>query len=380
MPSPVQSAVPLHCQVRARREALHLRSGELAAQCGITRQALHSIETGVYAPNTVVSLRLAQALSCRVEDLFTLVEDQVTAQVLKPPPLDGSRVQLAWVGERLLAFPVSGEAGWGHPADGTISTPPGLPAGHVSVQLFTEQGLARRTAVLIGCDPSLGVASSHVGRQHPDTRLLWQSASSLQALKALARGEAHAAGIHLWDARSGVSNLPFVQQELPGRRVHLYTLWSWEQGLLVARGNPHGITGIKDLQRPELRMVNRERGSGSRVLLDAWLAELELPPMARRRLPGYHDEAQSHLDAAAQVASGHAHVAPGPRSAAQALGLDFISLQTERFDLAVPDEHLTHPAIAALLSVVQHPTFRAEIASLGGYDPSHAGEHWQTTS
>ncbi|GHF43010.1 molybdate-binding protein/DNA-binding XRE family transcriptional regulator [Deinococcus metalli] len=379
MPSPVHSAAPLRCQVRARREALHLRPTELAAQCGITRQALHSIETGAYAPNTVVALRLAHALSCRVEDLFTLAEGTVTARVVGVPPSEGSRVQLAWVGERLLAFPVTGEAGWSQPADGTFTTPHGLSAGHVAVRPFADHGQARRTAVLVGCDPSLGVAASHVGRHHPDTRLLWQSASSSRALGALARGEAHAAGIHLWDARSGVSNVPFVERELPGRRVHVYTLWSWEQGLLVARGNPHGIQGVRDLTRPDLRLVNRERGSGSRVLLDAWLAGLNLPGTERRRLPGYRDEAGSHLEAAGLVAAGAAHVAPGPRSAALALGLEFVPVQTERFDLAVPDEHVTHPAITALIAVVQHPTFRAEIASLGGYDPSHAGEHWQTT-
>ncbi|MGY2896562.1 substrate-binding domain-containing protein [Deinococcus sp. UYEF24] len=379
MPFPAQDSVPLTCQVRARREALHLRPTELALQCGITRQALHSIETGAYVPNTVVSLKLAQALSCRVEDLFSLPESRVLAQVIGPPPPEGSRVQLAWVGERLLAFPVSGEAGWGQPADGTVSFS-AAPSDRADVQLFSDQGLARRTAVLVGCDPSLGVASSHVARHQPDTRLLWQSASSLLALKSVARGEAHAAGIHLWDARSGVSNLPSVERELPGQRIHLYTLWSWEQGLLVAKGNPHGIQGVADLLRPELRMVNRERGSGSRALMDAWLNELNLPLMERRSLPGYKYEAHSHLEAAGQVAAGKADAAPGPRSAAQALGLHFIPLQTERFDLVVPDAHLNHPAIQALIAVAQVHTFRAEISSLGGYDPAHAGEHWQSTS
>ena len=379
MPLPVQDAAPLTCQVRARREALHLRPTELALRCSITRQALHSIETGAYVPNTVVSLKLAQALSCRVEDLFSLPECGVLAQVIGPPVPEGGRVQLAWMGDRLLAFPVSGEAGWGQPADGTVSFPANS-GDRAEVQLFSDQGQARRTAVLVGCDPALGVASSHVARHQPDTRLLWQSASSLQALKSVAHGEAHAAGIHLWDARSGVSNLPFVEREFPGQRIHLYTLWSWEQGLLVAKGNPHGIQGVADLLRPELRMVNRERGSGSRALMDAWLNELDLPLMERRSLPGYKHEAHSHLEAAGQVAAGKADAAPGPRSAAQARGLHFIPLQTERFDLVVPDVHLNHPAVQALIAVAQGHTFRAEVSSLGGYDPAHAGEHWQSIS
>ena len=385
MPTATPGTSPLTCQVRARREALHLRPTELALQCGITRQALHSIETGAYVPNTVVSLKLAQALSCKVEDLFHLPEQTVTAQLTGPAVLPGGRVQLSWVGDRLLAFAVTGESGWGQPADGTVVAFPASTAhagspDQVTVQLFSDQGQARRTAVLVGCDPSLGVASSHVSRLHPEARVLWQSASSLSALRAVARGEAHAAGIHLWDARSGISNLPFVEQELPGQRVHLYTLWSWEQGLMVARSNPHRIQGVPDLLRPGIRLVNREKGSGSRALMDAWLADLELPAVQRRKLPGYRNEAHSHLEAAGQVAAGNADAAPGPRSAAQALGLDFVPLQTERFDLVVPDRHLEHPAIAALISVAQVQTFRAEIASMGGYDPAHAGEHWQSTS
>lgn len=385
MPAATPDAAALNCQVRVRREALHLKSTELAQQCGITRQALHSIETGAYVPNTVVSLKMAQALSCKVEDLFHLPEHTVAAQVIGLAVLPGGRVQLAWVGERLLAFAVTGEAGWGQPADGTVVVPrvgAALSASpdQVDVHLFTDHGLARRTAVLVGCDPSLGVTSSHVSRLNPETRVLWQSVSSLNALRAVARGEAHAAGIHLWDARSRMSNLPFVERELPGQRVHLYTLWSWEQGLIVARGNPHGILGVADLLKPGVRMVNREKGSGSRALMDAWLADVHLSVEQRRKLPGYRNEAQNHLEAAGQVAAGKADAAPGPRSAAQALGLEFVPLQVERFDLVVPDEHLEHPAIAALIAVAQLQIFRAEIASLGGYDPAHAGEHWRSIS
>jgi putative molybdopterin biosynthesis protein len=392
MASSAQNSAPLTCQVRARREVLHLRPTELALNCGITRQALHSIETGAYVPNTVVSLKLAQALSCRVEDLFRLPERSVSAQVIGLPTPEGSRVQLAWVGERLLAFPVAGEAGWGQPADGTVSfsgrgidrQTEEIQAAQAEVKLFSDEGRARSTAVLVGCDPSLGVAAGHVARHRPDTRLLWHSASSLNALKAVARGEAHIAGIHLWDARSGVSNLSAVERELPGQRVHLYTLWSWEQGLLVAKGNPHGVRGVADLLRPGMRTVNRERGSGSRALMDAWLNDLKVPPTEARQqprhtLPGHETEAHSPLEAAGHVAAGRADAAPGPRSAAQALGLEFIALQTERFDLVVPDVHLDHPAVQALIAVAREQTFRAEVSSLGGYDPAHAGEHWQST-
>ena len=385
MPGP-QDAAPV-VSLRARRELLRLRPGELAARTGITRQALHAVETGASVPNTLVALRLARALECRVEDLFRLPEQLVRAAVQGGDQslAAGTRVQLAQVsvhsGETApwLAFPLAGQAGWGQVADGVLL---GQAQGQqpADVELFADLTLARRSAVLVGCDPSLGLAATHVARHSPDVRVLWRSASSLDALRALARGEAHAAGIHLWEASTGVSNLGAVERELPGQKAHLYTLWAWEQGLMVARGNPLGILGPQSLLRPGTRLVNREVGAGSRALLDAWLANLGVTVAQRQRLKGYHDEAPSHLEAAGRVAAGLADAAPGPRSAAQALGLDFVPVQTERFDLVVPDPHLTHPAVAALIMVARQQPFRAELSSLGGYDPAHAGEFWQSTA
>ncbi|WP_188961334.1 substrate-binding domain-containing protein [Deinococcus aquiradiocola] len=374
-------ADPLPSRVRARREELHVRPGDLAARCGITRQALHAIETDAYTPNTVVALRLARALACRVEDLFQLQDDpapQVHARLLGPAQPAGTRVQLAQLGDDWLAQPLSGQSGWDQPADGTLRSDASGDA-PASVQPFTDLRLAQRTAVLTGCDPSLGLAAMHAARHTPDVRVLWRNASSLQALRAVARGEAHAAGIHLWEATTGISNLGAVERELPGRRAHLYTLWEWEQGLIVPRGNPKRVTGPESLIHGQLRLVNREDGAGSRLLLDAWLAGLGVTLAERARLPGYRDEAPSHLEAAGRVAAGVADAAPGPRSAAQVLGLDFVPVQRERFDLVVPDPYLTHPAIAALIGVAQQQSFRAELSALGGYDPAHAGEHWQST-
>ena len=392
------NAAPPVPSVRARREQLRLRPGELAARAGITRQALHAAETGASVPNTLVALRLARALECRVEDLFRLPEQLVRATVQGGGQglAAGTRVQLAQVsvhsGETApwLAFPLAGQAGWGQVADGVLL---GDAQGYLDtyshlntlgqladVELFSDLTLARRSAVLVGCDPSLGLAATHVARHSPDVRVLWRSASSLEALRALARGEAHAAGIHLWEASTGVSNLGAVERELPGQKAHLYTLWAWEQGLMVARGNPLGMAGPQSLLRPGTRLVNREVGAGSRALLDAWLVNLGVTVAQRQRLKGYQDEAPSHLEAAGRVAAGLADAAPGPRSAAQALGLDFVPVQTERFDLVVPDPHLSHPAVAALIAVARQQPFRAELSSLGGYDPAHAGEFWQSTT
>lgn len=366
--------------MREQREAAGRRAVDVARLAGITRQALHAIEAGDAVPGTLTALRLARALGCAVEDLFTLTDAPLTLDAAPVGPVAaGSRVQLAEVDGTLLAFPLAG-ASLTETADGAAQ--PGDAAG-VRVQPFGSAAdaldAARRTAVIAGCDPSLGLLAAHVSRAGAAGRVRVHELSSLDALRAVTRGEAHAAGIHLWDAPSGLSNLPFVEREWPGRPAQLFTLWSWEQGLMVGRGNPLCVAGVRDLLRPGLRLVNREAGAGSRLLLDAWLDGVGLTRRQRRDLSGYADEVGSPLDAAERVASGVADVAPGPRSAAQALGLDFVPVQVERFDLVVPAEHAAHPGLVALLAAVARPAFRAELQALGGYDPSRAGEIWTTT-
>ncbi|MGI8747738.1 MAG: substrate-binding domain-containing protein, partial [Deinococcus sp.] len=276
------SSSSLRPHVRARREGANLRPAELARLAGITRQALHSIETGNSTPNTLVAFGLARALGCTVDELFSFVAQEVGATLAAPIAGD-ARVQLAQVGERLLAFPLGGTPGFHQLADGIARLPPGG-AGEASsarVELSGSLDRPRRTAVLVGCDPSLELLSGHVARHTPEVRVLWRSASSQAALEALGRGEAHAAGIHLWDAAAGLSNLPFVERAFPGQPMHLFTLWSWEQGLMLPPGNPAGLSGPADLLRPGLRFVNREPGAGSRLLLDAWLSAQGLGPARR---------------------------------------------------------------------------------------------------
>ena len=365
----------LTSHVRHLRERGGLAPAELARRVGVSRQALHAIETHGAVPSTLVALQLARALGCTVEKLFSLGGPGVQAVLIGQAALP-VRVQLAQVGERRLAFALGGESGLGQAADG-VATAHGQGEA-VSVELFADlhTDRAAQSAVLVGCDPSLGLVASRLERAQPPLRLLWHPMSSTAALQSLARGEAHAAGIHLYEAASGVSNVAAVARELPQQTVQLYTLWSWEQGLMVAGGNPRGLHTPTDLLRPGVRLLGREVGSGSRALLDGWLAGAGAVPFQ----PSFVGEASSHLEAAARVAAGQADAAPGPRAAAQAHGLDFVPLQRERFDLAVPLPHTGHPAIAALLALVRQPAFRAELSALGGYHPGHAGELWRTIS
>ncbi len=361
-------------QARAQRERTGLKLTEVAQMIGISRQALHAIETGATIPGTHTALYLARVLGCTVEDLFSLSEPVLPVRLMGDVPLP-ARARLAHLQGEWLAFPTQGQHGFMEAADGLATHGPD---GTTSIQLFGDLDAARRTAVLAGCDPAFALLATHATRQ-PGGRVLLHPLSSRAALRALAQGEAHAAGIHLFDAPSGQSNLPFVERDLPGRDLHLYTLWNWEQGLLVAPGNPKGIQGVRDLLRPDVRLQNREPDAGSRVLLDTWLDAAQVSLTERRAIHGYADEVHSPLDAAQRIATGDADVAPGPQSAALALALTFIPLQRERFDLVVPAEYVHHPGVQALLAVVQHPAFRTELRALGGYDPTEAGQLWTTT-
>ena len=365
-------------QVRTRRLAAGLSQQGLAERCGLTRQAVSAIEGGQYIPNTAVALRLGKILGCTVEDLFRLPSEPplIEAELLGEG-LDTSRpirVQLARVGEQMLARPLTGPAAPRTAADGFahIDQDPANSRGGrpVAVDLLVEPEVPEQTVVVLGCDPSLALLSAHLSRRYPALRLVWVESSSLAALQSLARDEAHAAGIHLWDPEASEYNLPYVRRELTGRKVIVVTLSQWQQGLIVAHGNPKGITGVADLSLPEVAIVNREPGSGSRVLLDARLREAGIAP---NQVRGYGRQVPTHLAVAEAVARGAADVGPGILAAARALGLDFVPLQEERNDLVIPSEYVDAPPVQALLELAANPTFCAEVEALGGYDSSAAG-------
>jgi putative molybdopterin biosynthesis protein len=208
--------------------------------------------------------------------------------------------------------------------------------------------------------------------EHPSgTRLASANAGSMGGLVALRRNEAHLAGSHLLHPASGVYNLPYVQQYLPRRPVVLVTLTRREQGLIVAPGNPLGLTGLEGLVRPGLRYVNRQRGAGTRVLLDYHLGKLGIEP---ETIQGYEREEVTHLAVAAAVASGVADCGLGIRAAARALELDFVPVEWERYDLVIPREHYESALLAPLLTLLHDADFRAAVAALPGYDPEPMGD------
>jgi putative molybdopterin biosynthesis protein len=194
----------------------------------------------------------------------------------------------------------------------------------------------------------------------------------------LRRGEAHLAGSHLLDPETGEYNISYIRQYLPRVKVKVVTLVGREQGLLVKRGNPKNIKSLEELGRrgnesdvERVRFVNRQRGAGTRVLLDY---QLNLLGIAADSIIGYNQEEYTHLGVAAAVASGRADCGLGIAAAAKALELDFIPLYQERYDLVIPKEYADSDLLAPLFFVLENKEFRAAVSSLPGYDVSVMGK------
>jgi molybdate-binding protein/DNA-binding transcriptional regulator YhcF (GntR family) len=219
-------------------------------------------------------------------------------------------------------------------------------------------------------DPAVELLATRLRRHDPSIRLSVTFAGSLGGLMALARGEADVAGAHLRDEQTGEYNVDYVRHILPGRPVVLVTLVTRSVGLMAAAGNPKEISGIEDLARPDVTIINRQAGSGTRVLLDARLREREI---MSSDVAGYNREATTHIAVATAVARGEADVGLGVRAAAQALGLDFVPLLRERYDLVIPEETWSRPPVRSMLTVIQSGEFQAAVQALGGYDVSEMG-------
>ena len=289
------------------------------------------------------------------------------------------RVRVGRVGGRIVAAPLERAAGVIMSlvrADGLITVPrfsEGIAAGsEVQVELLGEAEAIEHTAVAIGShDPALDLLASELSRRSPPMRLASTNAGSYGGLVALRRGEAHLAGCHLLDPATGVYNESDVRRVLPGRAITLIQFAQREQGLILPKGNPKALRTLHDLTRPDVRFVNRQRGAGTRMLLDHLLAGEGIDASA---IEGYDREQYTHLAVAADVDSGMADAALGIRAAARALGTDFIPIGMERYDLVVPNEHLDYPPVAALLDILRDPAFARAVFAMGGYDTTQMGE------
>jgi molybdate-binding protein/DNA-binding transcriptional regulator YhcF (GntR family) len=220
-------------------------------------------------------------------------------------------------------------------------------------------------------DLALDLLIGQLRRVQPDLVVTSSNVGSLGGLIALERGEADIAGCHLLDEETGEYNVPFLRRILPGEDVLLVNLVHRQQGLIVRKGNPRGFHGMEDLSRLGVTIVNRQRGAGTRVLLDLRLRELGIP---YESVKGYEHEVETHTAAAAAVASGTADVGLGIQSAARAMDLDFIPVARERYDLAILEARYESTEVAQLLATLRSDSFKAVARELGGYDTSDTGQ------
>lgn len=288
------------------------------------------------------------------------------------------RVKLGQVGDRLMAAPLARGAGVIMSmvrADGIARIPrfsEGVHAGaEVDVELLRRPEDVRKTVVAIGShDLALDLLSNELARRSPGASLASANVGSLGGLLALSRGEAHMAGSHLLDEATGEYNVGYIQQYLRGRAVVVVTLAGRLQGLMVPTDNPRGVATLADLTRSDVQFVNRQRGSGTRVLLDYQLRQQGVSPASIR---GYEREEYTHLAVAAAVASGVADAGLGILAAARALQLEFVPLFQERYDLVIPREQYESPFLAPLLAIIRGGAFRGQVDALGGYDVAEMG-------
>jgi putative molybdopterin biosynthesis protein len=363
------------------RQKRALSAAQLARTVGVTRQTIYAMEAGSYVPNTAVALRLAQALEVRVEDLFALPpaeptglrSEEVTllpgSEALHP----GQPVQLCRVNKRLVASPPS-PVPWYFPVSDAVvasaSAPGKLPKnGRTDVQVFDAADDFRNRVLIAGCDPGISVLARHLHASGIELVLAHRNSS--QSLKLLKDGCVHIAGTHLRDESSGESNLPEIGRLFPKNAVAVISFAVWEEGIVTAAGNPKGIKSVEDLARRDVSIVNREKGAGSRALLDSALKRLKLDP---KNIKGYDRIAPGHLPAAWQVQAGQADCCIATRAAARVFGLGFIPLLSERYDLAIRRQHLDMPGIQAVLDTLSRSNYRRELESLGGYDTRAAGQ------
>jgi putative molybdopterin biosynthesis protein len=319
---------------------------------------------------------LAKWLGRKQNELAT--ETATLTRKLVSPPGDDDfvRVVVGKVGERLLTAPLSRGAGVITSlvqADGLALIPrgtQGIEAGEkIQVRLYRNKAEIEKTILCIGShDLTLDLLAQYLSER--DRRLVSANVGSQGGLIALRRGEAHFAGSHLLDPETGKYNISYVRQYLPNIPVKVVALVGREQGLIVPRGNPKGITDLRSLTNSKVRFVNRQRGAGTRVLLDYHLNSMTITPDS---IEGYQQEEYTHLGVAAAVASGRADCGLGIAAAAQALDLDFVPLFQERYDLVISKQFAEAELLAPLFDLLADSAFRAAVSQLTGYDVSVMG-------
>ena len=310
---------------------------------------------------------------------------QYASAILTRPVVSGLkyqefvRVRMGYVGDKLMASPLSRGSGVVSSfmkADGILEVPQGLEGyeagSEVTVRLLSPMEKLQNTVVVIGShDPLLDELGDMLHLADNDVYMSSSHVGSMGGIMAIRRGEAHAAGCHLLNTDNGEYNVSFIKKYFPRGGVKLVRCVGRQQGMMVAKGNPLGIEAFADIAKPGVRYVNRQRGSGTRILTDYLCKQNELDTAA---IYGYDREELTHTSVAAQIVSGSADAGMGIYSAAKLYDLDFIPICIEEYDLIVPDHAWDTPQVRAMLATMKSDAFREKILSLGGYTVENPGE------
>lgn len=292
------------------------------------------------------------------------------------------RVNIGKVGDKVVATPLPRAAGSITSltrAEGIIRIP-ALSEGisqeeKVEAELLVSEEEVERTIVIIGShDITLDVIADEIRRMGQDTRVSSGNVGSLGGLMALRKGTSHMAGSHLLDPETGEYNTSYVRRYLKGIKVSIFHLVLRDQGLILPGGNPKGIGSIRDLSRKDVTFVNRQAGSGTRVLLDYQLGLAGIDPGS---IKGYDHEEFTHMAVSVDVLSGVADCGVGIFAAAKALDLDFVPMIKEQYDLIIPNSMLGVSGVQCVLKTIRSEHFRERVRALGGYDPTESGVLWK---
>jgi putative molybdopterin biosynthesis protein len=376
-------------ELRNALKQLRLKAGlqqkELAERAGVSRQTLSAVEAGESVPATSIALQLAAVLGCRVEDIFSLSEEGSPFEVVlidqgaaaAPGRGERKRVAVATVAERWVAHLLDGESAssFAAPADGLLEGDRGRSRGGeadrtVRVSPLRPGESLRENLFCAGCDPALALLGGHLHERFQGARLHWIEAGSSAALEMLARGEVHVAGLHLYDEESGDFNVAVVRRRFGGRGMVLVNLAVWEQGLVVAEGNPKKVRKMADLARKGVRVIGRERGTGSDELFTRLAVEEGIP----RKAVTFVAIARGHMAVASAVAAGTGDVGIATRAAAASHGLDFLPLGEARFDLAMSKQAAADLRVQRLVDVLASARFRRDLGGLTGYGTERTGK------
>ena len=323
---------------------------------------------------------LVDLMLCREEDTRSKTRATLTRPVVSGLKYqEYVRVRMGYVGDRLTASPLprgSGVVSSFMKADGIVEIPQGTEgyrAGEeVRVRLLNSRRKLKNTLVVIGShDPLLDELANLIHTKNHNVYMSSTHVGSMGGVMAIRRGEAHAAGIHLLDTETGEYNRSYIRKYFPHGGVYLVRCVGRQQGLMLQKDNPLSIQSFSDIARDGVRYVNRQKGSGTRVLMDYLCGKYSVDPAG---IYGYDREEMTHNAVAVQIASDSADAGMGIYSTAKLYDLDFIPVCVEEYDLLIPEKAWTTTAVRQLIDVLKSPAFAERITEMGGYTLDHPGE------